>query len=152
MKTLILGLGNDIRGDDGLPFYVIDELEKFYQNKNNIDFLKLSEAGFKLIDVFDGYKQVIIIDTIMSKDYKIGSVINYMYPKNIKHNKYFFSHNTGIIKLLEVLKELKLKIPEKIEFLLININNSDLFKTGFSFDYKKSIKKILKIIKFKIRR
>jgi len=36
MKTLILGLGNDIRGDDGLPFYVIDKLEI------NLSFLRIS--------------------------------------------------------------------------------------------------------------
>jgi hydrogenase 3 maturation protease len=41
-RFAIMGLGNDIKGDDGLGFYVVDRLRKEFANDGNLLFVKTS--------------------------------------------------------------------------------------------------------------
>ena len=145
-NVLITAIGNEIRGDDGLPFYIIDRIK---DKIKYAEVIKTSEAGLNLVDMFDEYTKVIIIDTIKSPEFKIGEIISYTFNKNDVKNETGLSHNRGILSVLKLYSLLGIGMPGKIKFILINIKENDQFKSEFSTDYDFTIKKILRRLKNK---
>jgi hydrogenase maturation protease len=59
MKTMVLGLGNPIFGDDGVGLRVIEELKKQIHDKD-ITVESAELAGLDMLETLSGYDRVII--------------------------------------------------------------------------------------------
>jgi hydrogenase maturation protease len=73
MKTIVLGVGNQILGDDGVGIHVVNELKKQITNSN----IRVDEAitgGMNLLDLLIGYHKAILIDAVKSDDAENGDV------------------------------------------------------------------------------
>ena len=73
MKTIVLGIGNPILGDDGVGVHVANELKKQIQNP----LITIDEAitgGMNLLDLILGYDKAIVIDAVKTKDEENGEV------------------------------------------------------------------------------
>lgn len=73
MKTLILGIGNIIVGDDGIGVHVAQELAERI-NDENIDVMYANTSGLGLLESIAGYDKVIIIDAIDTGSGDIGGI------------------------------------------------------------------------------
>jgi hydrogenase maturation protease len=73
VKTLILGIGNTIVGDDGIGVHVAQELAKRI-NDDNIDVMDADTSGLGLLENIAGYDKVIIIDAIETGSGDIGVI------------------------------------------------------------------------------
>lgn len=62
MKILIVGVGNEIMGDDGIGPAVINELERLDQLPSCVDLLDEGAGGMRIIHDIEGYDKVLIID------------------------------------------------------------------------------------------
>ena len=60
-KTLIMGIGNVLRADDGFGSAVIDALSPI-ELPENIELLDAGTPGFELVLTMQGYDRVIVID------------------------------------------------------------------------------------------
>src|SRR3990172_3705635 len=72
-RILILALGNDIMGDDAAGLIAARELKKVFGSA--VDIFEVSSAGFSLIDILEGYRKVLILDSIPSGNKSEGSII-----------------------------------------------------------------------------
>ena len=118
---LVLCLGNDILGDDVAGFLVADKLREIIPEKylNNIDIVKTSESGFKIIDYITGYKHVIIVDSILGD--KAGEIIKIPLEKlSMKIGP--SPHWMGIPEIIKYFDETGLERPN-IEIYAIVIKN-----------------------------
>jgi hydrogenase maturation protease len=73
MKTIILGVGNLILGDDGVGVHIARELKKQIQDPN----ITIDEAitgGMNLLDLLLGYDKAIIIDAVKTENGENGDV------------------------------------------------------------------------------
>ena len=73
MKIIILGIGNEILGDDGVGVHIAHELKKLIHNPHII----VDEAitgGMNLLDLLLGYDKAILIDAVKSDEGKHGDV------------------------------------------------------------------------------
>ena len=99
MKTIVLGVGNQILGDDGVGVHVANELKKHIQNPDVI----IDEAitgGMNLLDLILGYDKVIIIDAVKTETRENGEV------KRIPLNDFSTMHscNPHDVSLVEAIK------------------------------------------------
>ena len=81
MRTLVLGIGNTILGDDGIGVHIAQGLAKEI-NDENIDVMDTSIDGLNLLELIVGYDKVIIIDAIMTEDGEVGEIYR-LRPENI---------------------------------------------------------------------
>lgn len=73
MKTIILGVGNLILGDDGVGIHVANELKKHVKDpKVTID--DAITGGMNLLDLILGYDKAIIIDAVKTDKGEEGEV------------------------------------------------------------------------------
>lgn len=79
MKTIVIGLGNPILGDDGLGWKVAEEVQKRLsltpvEAESNVAVEFLSLGGISLMERLVGYERAILVDAVMSEQ-ETGSVI-----------------------------------------------------------------------------
>ena len=99
MKTIILGVGNQILGDDGVGIHVANELKKHI----HIPDIIIDEAitgGMNLLDLILGYDKAIIIDAVKSETGENGEV------KRIPLSDFSTMHscNPHDVSLIEAIK------------------------------------------------
>jgi len=73
MKTIVLGVGNLILGDDGVGIHVVNEIKKQIKNPD----ITIDEAitgGMNLLDLLLGYEKAIIVDAVKSDNSENGTV------------------------------------------------------------------------------
>src|SRR5512136_2152171 len=73
MKTIILGVGNEILGDDGVGVHVANELKKHIKNPE-ITIDEGITGGMNLLELILGYDKAIIIDAVKTEDGRNGEV------------------------------------------------------------------------------
>jgi len=66
-RTLVVGVGNPIRGDDGAGIRVVRELEDELQ-RAKVDFVEVAAGGMPLAEQFRGYEHVLMIDALLGID------------------------------------------------------------------------------------
>lgn len=120
MKILVLGIGNPILGDDGVGFHVVEALQAA-PPQGNITFECVDASGFALLDYIVDYDRVVIVDAIMTVGGKIGEVYR-LGLDNFRPSKHTISpHDTDLPTALHLGATMKLKIPEKIDIVAIEI-------------------------------
>lgn len=62
MKTLVLGLGNILLGDDGAGIYALKKLQRNWQNSESIEFIDGGTLSFTLTDALYDTDNLIVID------------------------------------------------------------------------------------------
>ena len=84
MKILVLGLGNDLYGDDGVGIEAVKRLRDDWAAESpsrsaslEISFLECSLSGAALLDVVRGHDALVIIDTIIREDPDTGGSISW---------------------------------------------------------------------------
>jgi hydrogenase maturation protease len=113
MKTIVLGVGNMILGDDGVGVHVANELKKQIKDPD----ITIDEAitgGMNLLDLILGYDKAVIIDAVKSEEYKEGTVkripisdFNTMHSCN--------PHDVSLSEAIQMAKKLgETKIPSEI--------------------------------------
>ena len=164
IKTIVLGIGNILLGDEGIGVHIVKRLQE-EDIPSGVQVIDGSTAGFRLFSIFETYRncKFIIIDAIgISRDSCGDTDDNasgnlYEIPLkdfyNVAGSEYpgtdFISfHQTALI---DVLKLFYLTYGIKIDgyFIGVNVNGNGNKDNAFSFSMKLSTvveKKIPRII------
>lgn len=73
MKTMIIGIGNSLLGDDGVGVHIARRLSRLIKDEN-VDVVDANMGSLNLLDFILGYDKLIIIDAIMTKQNRIGEI------------------------------------------------------------------------------
>jgi hydrogenase maturation protease len=113
MKTIILGVGNQILGDDGVGIHVVNELKKQIHDSN----ITLDDAitgGMNLLDLILGYDKAIIIDAVKTEDGENGEVKRILL-NNFSTMHSCNPHDVSLVEAIEMAKKMgEDRIPKKI--------------------------------------
>jgi hydrogenase maturation protease len=142
-NTLIIGIGNLIRGDDAIGILLARELVK--EPRAGCTIIEMESSGFEVLDMMGGYDRVIIIDAMRTDDESsIGEVVVYDYANYPSSVTILPSHGmdfTGLIKAWQ--KAHPAGFPEHIHFILVKVIDVDEFKEGLSQRVTKQFDEIL---------
>ena len=115
MKTLILGIGNTILGDDGVGVHTVHELEKLIDDAS-IDIMDTNTDSLNMLDFLPGYDRLIVVDAIITLNGKVGEIYR-LKPEDVyKPSAAIISpHHANIITTLEMGRVLfPGEIPEDV--------------------------------------
>lgn len=120
LKTLVVGLGNPILGDDGVGWRVAEMLSgKLVDASVEIDCLAL--GGLSLMERLIGYDRAIIIDAIQTEDGVIGTVsqVNLQDIPDLTTGHTTAVHDTSFHSALKLGQQMGADLPELIQFVTI---------------------------------
>ena len=113
MRTIVLGVGNQILGDDGVGVHVANELKKHISDPN----ITIDEAitgGMNLLDLILGHDKAIIIDAVKTEDGEKGEVkriplVNFSTMHSCN------PHDVSLIEAIQMAKKMgENRIPQEI--------------------------------------
>jgi hydrogenase maturation protease len=150
-EILILGIGNEILTDDGIGVKIVKLLEKNFNNVS-INYETIWVGGLDLIEVFDGYKIIIIIDAIKTGEKEPGFIWD-LTPENFRDTLHLSNiHDLTFIEAINAGRKLGYKIPESIHVLAIEILEDTVFSKEFSSEIQHCYDRILESIVNKIKK
>lgn len=153
IKTLVLGLGNELYGDDGTGIHVVRQVEKEYRTSKkvpawleDVDFLECSLSGLLLLDVIEGYDRLIIVDTIKKVNPRPGQ-IHHLKEKDLRHIPGPSPHYVSIPQTLEIGSKLGLRVPERIEIIAVEAKSMYNLGEGLSLEMQRALPSIVEEVK-----
>jgi hydrogenase maturation protease len=125
VKTLVIGLGNPILGDDGVGWRIAETVQSHPDLPKGIEFDFLAVGGISLMERLIGYDQVILIDAIVTHQHPVGTLhcfkIEDLPSRDIGHLG--SPHDTSLQDALKMGRELGAELPEDITVIAIETQN-----------------------------
>lgn len=140
MKPLILCLGNDLLGDDGIGIRAAEKLQTMLDGQ--ADVVATSMHGVALLDILVGYERVIIIDAIQMSGFPPGSVIE-LELSELKTVQSPSPHYTGLPELILLAEQMQLDFPEEIKIFAVEIDDPYTLGAEMSMAVSNSLKKLI---------
>lgn len=132
-RILVLGIGNDIQMDVGIPVKLTEDLQNILKHVN-IDFENIFVGGLELLEYINAYKGVVFIDTLKTEKGIPGNV--YLYSVDDYRETLHLScrHDVSFHMSLEIGKTLGFDIPDEILIIGVEILEDLEFGASLSND------------------
>ncbi len=129
MPTLVLGLGNDLAGDDAIGVLaaraVRSELEGI------ADVVESSASGLALLEILDGHEHAVIVDAILTGSNPPGTIVE-MGMDEVGHVVAPSTHQAGLPELAAVAERLGLGFPSSTVVLAVEVVDPYTLGAGLS--------------------
>ncbi len=118
-RILIMGIGNYLMGDEGVGVHLAETLEG-YTLPPNVDVVDGGTGGFHLLEYFEKYKEVILVDATLDNN-PVGH-IRLIQPKFASDfPKAMSTHDIGLKDMMSSL-QLMGKVP-RIHLFVVSIES-----------------------------
>ena len=147
MKTLVVGLGNPILGDDGAGWVVVEEVRKQLSPDLPVDIDCLSLGGISLMERLIGYERAILIDAFLSEEQE-GSIIvsNLAELPNYSAFHLTSTHDTSLQNAMEMGRQLGVDLPEDVIVVGVSASHVYDFSEELSPPVQNSVPKMIEIV------
>jgi hydrogenase maturation protease len=127
MKTLVVGLGNPILGDDGVGWRIAEEVDRCLdqsalsnqQSAIEIDCVAL--GGLSLMERLVGYERAIIIDSIGTGQHAPGEVYHFdlddLYDPTSGHTT--AAHDMSLMTAMKMGRSLGADLPQRVTVVAV---------------------------------
>lgn len=120
MKTLILGLGNELLSDDAVGILAARALKE--RLKDKADVVESALSGMALLDLFIGYDRAIIIDAVKTGRTPPGT-ISELDPVDLGAVLAPSPHYAGLPELIATAQRLHLDFPKEIKIFAMEVED-----------------------------
>ena len=101
-RTLLLGLGNILYGDEGVGVHLLHHLRRKYDFPEALNLMDGGALGWHLVDTLSRYPRVVIMDAVAAE---VGTIYRFSYrdiPPGVKYGK-LSSHEWELPDLLTLM-------------------------------------------------
>ena len=127
-KTLVIGLGNPLLGDDGVGWRVAEQVQQMIQaSQSLVEVDCLSVGGLRLMERLVGHDRAILIDAITTRQQPPGTVSHFL----LEDLPYLIAghlgsaHDTGLQTALSLGRALGVSLPEEVT--IVGVESQCLF-------------------------
>ena len=140
-RTIVIGLGNPMRGDDGVGWRVADEVEGLLRIARDsgrsipdVEIGRLGVGGLRLMECLTGYESAILVDAAEFRDRPIGEVCSCSLDEleDYAAGHLDSAHDASLRTALALGRRLGASLPENIHAVTIQVRNTDVFSEELS--------------------
>jgi hydrogenase maturation protease len=128
MKTLIIGLGNPILGDDGVGWVVAQQVEKILAaSAPRVECLAL--AGIALMEQMVGWERVILVDSLNTGKYAQGEVVAFSLDslEDLLHGHSASAHDLSLKGALKLGRSMGADLPADHDIQIVAIEAAHVY-------------------------
>jgi hydrogenase maturation protease len=148
MRTIVLGIGNELIGDDGAGVVVARALHGHLDQ--SIDVAETAECGIALLDYLIGYDRAVLIDAVFGSGHPPGSV-RVLEPSDFSRIEHPSPHYAGIPELIDVAGRLGLAFPKWIRIVAIEAQDRSTIGAGITPSVMRGVKEAVSHIVTMVR-
>jgi hydrogenase maturation protease len=143
MRTLVIGVGNLLRTDDGVGIHIIKELNELHPDVDTVD---AAMGSVEILEAMKGYDRVIIVDAI-----ETGAEVGTIFSVNLTQGEdppiIKYSHGTDLITILRLGHQLYgEEMPKEIILLAIEAQDTTTIGDELTEKVQSAVKKTIKTI------
>lgn len=129
MRTVIIGVGNPVRCDDGVGLHVARQLRA--RVGESVDVVQLCAGGLRLVEAMVGYDRAVIIDAIASGG-SAGTIYK-LDPGGLRQTRNAAStHDGSLPEALELARAAGLDLPAEIRIWAVEADDLDTFSESLT--------------------
>jgi hydrogenase maturation protease len=140
-KTLVIGLGNPILGDDGVGWVVAREVEASLgmSANRNVEVDCLALGGLSLMERMVGYQRVILIDSLNTGQRPQGSVITFTLEDlvDLTYGHTSAAHDASLKTALDMGRKLGADLPADKDVHVVAIEAQHVY------DFKEELSPVI---------
>ena len=139
MKTLIIGLGNPILGDDGVGWMVAQQVAQKIGGDPCIEVDCLSVGGLSLMERMTGFERVILIDSIYTGQHPVGTITTFLLGAlpDLSAGHTTAAHDTSLRTALNVGRSMNILLPDDNNVQVVAIEAENVY--DFSEELSSSV-------------
>jgi len=138
--TVVLALGNDILGDDGIGFHAARHIRS--QSLDGVDVVETGEAGLALLDHLEGYDRALILDAIATGQCRPGTVLSWQ-RKDFKDIVSPSPHFSGLPELMNLAERVGMHFPKDIRVLAMEVDDPTVFRETLTPEAQKALPELV---------
>jgi hydrogenase maturation protease len=138
--TVVLALGNDILGDDGIGFHAARSLRA--ESWEGVDVVETGEAGLALLDHLEGYDRALILDAIATGKCRPGTVLSWR-RQDFKDIVSPSPHFSGLPELMHLAERVGMHFPKDMRVLAMEVSNPTVFRETLTPRARKALPKFV---------
>ncbi|MEM3396796.1 MAG: hydrogenase maturation protease [Thermoplasmata archaeon] len=144
MKTLVIGLGNPLLGDDGVGIEAVNMLRtKLRSRFGDVDVEAMNSSGFEVAERMLGYERAIVVDAIAGR---MPGTVHAFGVEQLQPTIHFTNpHDMNIQTAIEWLKSHE-NFPRIVKFVAVEILPENEFREGLSEKVRQALPVVEKII------
>jgi hydrogenase maturation protease len=125
VKTIVVGLGNPILGDDAVGWHIAKQVQQRSDFPSNIEVDFLSVGGISLMERLIGYERAILVDSFVTHKNPIGTLSCFSLDElpNRALGHMCSAHDTTLQNALKIGQELGAQLPEEITIFAVEAQN-----------------------------
>jgi hydrogenase maturation protease len=136
MKTLIIGLGNPILGDDGVGWVVAEKVraalinpQSKILNSQSIEVDCASLGGLSLMERLTGAERVILVDAIFTGTHPVGTVSRFKLEElpDLSAGHSASAHDTSLRNALHVGRDMDILLPKDEDVTIVTIEAENVY-------------------------
>lgn len=122
MRTLVLGLGNPILGDDAIGLRVAEAVRSSLPHDTAIEVDTDCWGGLRLMERLVGYELAVIVDATCTGDHPPGTILR-LGPDDMPTQRTASAHDVTLPTALRLAAEMGLPMPREIVIWGIEAQN-----------------------------
>jgi len=123
-KTLVIGLGNPLVGDDGAGLRVVEELKPLLADRPDVEVSEDYWGGLRLMERMIGFDRAIVVDAIQTG--AAPGTIHLLTPDGIPTQRSASAHDVNLSTALEFGRRAGASLPENDRIRLVGIEATDV--------------------------
>lgn len=139
-RTLVLALGNDLLGDDGVGLEAARQIAE--RVDGSVDVMETGEAGLALLELLEGYERALLIDSVVTGRYPPGTILEFS-PEHFRRVIAPSPHYAGLPEVIEMARRLNIEFPRDIRILAMEVQNPYQFSLGFSEPVQEALPRLV---------
>ncbi len=145
MKTLVLGLGNPLRCDDGVGIWVVRSLRE-KEIPAEAEVLEAATSGLDLLEIVTGYDRVIIVDAIVSGEGLPGEVHKLSLSDLSPYSSLVLSHGIDLPTVVKLGEALGLPQPKEILIFAVEAEDVSSFSEECTPQVEAAIPQVVELV------
>jgi hydrogenase maturation protease len=117
-QILLLAIGNDIHGDEGIAIMIGREIQPLFKEK--IVFSEISDTGMELLEILEGYEKSLILTIVNTSNNPIGTV-EVININELNNSAISFLHYVSLTQVLNLAVSLNISLPKIIKLVTIEV-------------------------------
>jgi hydrogenase maturation protease len=147
-RTLVLGLGNELAGDDAVGLLVARAL--LVELDGVADVVESSASGLALIEILAGYDRAVIVDAILTGRDPPGTITE-MSMDEVGRVLAPSAHQAGLPELAAVASRLGLGFPSRTVVLAVEVVDPYTLGAGLSEPVAWALEELVQRVRERVR-
>ena len=129
MKTIVIGLGNPILGDDGIGWRVAEAISACLGQRAAVEIDTASLRGLSLMERLTGYERVILVDAIFTGQKPVGTVSQFHLSElpDLSTGHPGATPDTSLRNALNIGRSMDIPLPQDKEVMIVVIETENVY-------------------------